>query len=177
MKKQFELELLTIDWLENTDEKEDLCAHGNVLVRIGSTILSDSKKGKWTVSAAALFLLRTITQNHTVAASVGDQLLPCCGFTMWPVAESDDVLVFGCPNGVDWTVEHIPEGVQLTPPGEESVVVSTVEYQEAVLQFADKVYAFYQSSEPKLLPTDPNDAAGYVAFWREWHRRYQQFSL
>ncbi|RPD44565.1 hypothetical protein DNI29_20750 [Hymenobacter sediminis] len=108
MKNQFELKLLAIQWLENADEKEDLCAHGNVLVRIGSTVLSDATSGRWTVSATALFLLRTLTQNHTVAAPVGDQLLPCCGFTMWPLANSDDVLVFGCPNGIDWAVEHVP---------------------------------------------------------------------
>jgi hypothetical protein len=172
MKNQFELKLLTIGWLENTDEQEDLCAHGNVLVRIGSAILSDAEAGRWTVSAAALFLLRTLTQNHTPVTPVGDQLLPCCGFTMWPVDNSADVLVLGCPNGVDWIVEHVPQGIQLTAPCGEGVVISNAEYQEAVLSFAREVHAFYQRSAPKRLPADPEDAAGYELFWREWNRRY-----
>jgi hypothetical protein len=175
MKNQFELKLLTIGWMENLPEEEDRCAHGHVLARIGSTILSDGQRDKWTVSAAALFLLRTLTQNHTPTTPVGDQLLPCCGFTMWPDVTSDDVLLLGCPNGVDWRVEHLPDGVCLTVPAGESVVVATAEYQRAVLRFADEVYAFYQNSKPKLPPNDPEDAAGYTLFWREWHRRYQQF--
>ncbi|MET4106173.1 hypothetical protein [Hymenobacter sp. UYP22] len=172
MKNQFELKLLTIGWMENLPEEEDRCAHGHVLARIGETLLSDEQNDKWTVSAAALFLLRTLTQNHTPTTPVGDQLLPCCGFNLWPDVTSDDVLILGCPNGVDWSVEHITAGVQLTASSGETALLSTEEYQRAVVRFADEVYAFYQSSRPKQLPADPEDAAGYEAFWLEWHRRY-----
>ncbi|MBT2559381.1 hypothetical protein J7E24_16450 [Hymenobacter sp. ISL-91] len=176
MKNQFDLRLLNIGWLENMEEEQDLCAHGQVLARIGNTVVSDASGSSWTVSATALFLLRTLTLNHTPAAPVGDQLLPCCGFAMWPNPDdiSGDVLVFGCPNGVDWSVENTAGGVILTPPEGAQVVITSQEYQHTVLQFVDEVHAFYQTSKPKELPTDPEDAAGYAAFWREWHRRYQQ---
>ncbi|SDX46194.1 hypothetical protein [Hymenobacter psychrophilus] len=178
MKNQFELRLLSIGWMENLDEELDLCAHGKVLARIGNTILSDASQGTWTVSAAALFLLRTLSLDHTPAAPVGDQLLPCCGFTMWPNpdAVSGDVLVFGCPNGADWSVEHTAEEVRLTAPEGEQAVITSQEYQHTVLRFVDEVHTFYQSSKPKAPQDDPEDAAGYEAFWREWHQRYQQVS-
>ncbi|WP_143069722.1 hypothetical protein [Hymenobacter actinosclerus] len=181
MKNQFELQLLTIGWIENLEEELDLCAHGKVLARIGTSIVSDANAPTWTVSAAALYLLRTLTLNHTPAAPVCDQLLPCCGFSMWPdpspeAAATADVLIWGCPNGIDWAVEHFTAGVQLTTPAGEQVIVSHQTYQQAVLQFADEVEAFYQRSQPKARPADAEDAAGYEAFWREWHRRYRQFS-
>ena len=177
MKNQFELQLLTIGWMEGMAEELDLCAHGKVLAHFGGATLSDAAGPGWTVSAAALYLLRTLTLDHTPAAPICDQLLPCCGFAMWPDITSacDDVLICGCPNGIDWAVEHVAAGVQLTAPTGEQVVVSRPAYQQAVLQFADEVEAFYQRSKPKERPADAEDAAGYEAFWREWHRRYRQF--
>ena len=172
MENQFELKLLTISWLENLEEELDRCAHGKVLVRIGGAILSDASADAWTVSAAALYFLRTLTQDHTPINPICEQLLPCCGFAMWPDASSDDVFIMGCPTGIDWAVEHIVEGIRLTAAGGESVVISRQQYQAAVLRFADEVYTFYQSSHPKQLPADPEDAAGYDLFWQEWHRRY-----
>ena len=177
MKNQFELKLLSIGWMEDLEEELDRCAHGEVLARIGNTILSRADKQTWTVSAAALYFLRTLTLNHTPAAPVGDQLLPCCGFAMWPAAAevaSTDVFICGCPNGVDWSVEHVGEEVQLTTSEGERVVMTSQDYRDIVLQFVDEVHAFYQRSKPKQTPTDPEDAAGYELFWREWNRRYQQ---
>ena len=170
----FTLRLLRLQWLAGTPPETDLCAHGQVAVRLGNGVLSD-ETDTWTVSAAALFLLRTLTTDHTAARPVWDQLLPCCGFTMWPDATSGDVLVLGCPRGVDWWVEHHGPHVQLTAPGGEPVLVPFGEYLAQVLAFADQVEAFYQISAPKHVPDDALDAQGYALFWAEWHRRRNQW--
>ena len=174
MEQPFELRLLRLHWLDTLPAEEDLCAHGYVAVRLGKRVLCD-ETDEWTVSAAALYLLRTLTADHTPACPVGDQLLPCCGFTMWPDETSDDVLMMGCPNGVDWQVEHQDNQVQLTAPGDETVRVAFEEYRTQVLRFVDQVEAFYQGSVPKQVPADAYDAQGYERFWVEWHRRRNQW--
>ncbi|QIL74805.1 hypothetical protein [Hymenobacter sp. HDW8] len=176
MVDEFQLELLTIGWLPDLPEDGDLCAHGHVLVRIGNSILSDATLDEWTVSAGALYLLRTLTQNHLPEAPICDQLLPCCGFTMWPHPTSDDVLIFGCTNGIDWNVQHEPDAVRLTAADGATVLLSDKQYQAKVLAFVDAVEHFYQRSQPKNIPADPHDAEGYALFWREWHRRRVAFA-
>ena len=170
MEQPFELRLLSLQWLEGMPEEEDWCAHGQVAVRLGHRVLS-GETDTWTVSAAALFLLRTLAADHTAEHPVGDQLLPCCGFTMWPETTSDSVLVLGCPNGVDWWVEHRGQQVQLTASGGETVLLSFDAYRAQVLAFADEIEAFYQRSAPKEVPADAQDEEGHELFWLKWHRR------
>lgn len=136
MKQKFELRLLNLQWLEGMPAEEELCAHGQVRVRLGDRVLS-GEQDTWTVSAAALFLLRTLPTDHTAEHPVDDQLVPCCGFTMWPDETSEDVVVLGCPNGVDWWVEHQPPQVQLTTPEGEAVLLPFEVYRIQVLEFAD----------------------------------------
>ncbi|GAA4365206.1 hypothetical protein GCM10023185_35330 [Hymenobacter saemangeumensis] len=175
MEQKFELRLLSLQWLETLPAEEDLCAHGQVAARLGGCVLSD-EQNSWTVSAAALFLLRTLTADHTPEHPVGEQLLPCCGHTMWPNETSEDVLVLGCPNGADWWVQHHQKQVQLTAPGGKSVLIPFDAYRTQVLDFVDQVEAFYQRIAPKKAPADAVDARGYELFWAEWHRRRQQWS-
>ena len=44
------------------DDPKDLCLHGNLTVHIGDTILADHG----TVSATALYLLKTLTKDKTL---------------------------------------------------------------------------------------------------------------
>lgn len=176
MADEFQLELLNIGWMAGMSEAEDFCAHGKVLVRIGSSILSDANTDEWTVSAGALYLLRTLTQNHTPKAPVGDQLLPCCGHAMWPDEISNDVFICGCPNGIDWSVQHETDAVRLTAADGATVLLSKQQYQAKVLAFVDAVEEFYQCSKAKNIPADAEDAEGYALFWREWRRRRAAFT-
>ncbi|MCC3160260.1 hypothetical protein LJ737_23690 [Hymenobacter sp. 15J16-1T3B] len=173
----FTLRLLGIRWLDTLDETEDLCAHGSVQVGIGAETVSDASHPEWTVSAAALFLLRTLTRNHSPDEPVGaGQLLPCCGFTMWYFPENGpDTLVLGCPSGIDWTVQHEGDAVRLTTAAGTTAAVPSGEYRAQVLAFADEVERFYHRSKPKSTPTDPLDAAGYARFWEEWQQLREQW--
>ena len=173
MEQSFVLRLLSLRWLDTLPPEEDRCAHGRVVVQLGGAVLSNEEE-EWAVSAAALCLLRTLAADHTPERPVCEHLLPCCGHTMWPDETGADVLLLGCPNGVDWQVEHALGQVQLTAAGE-TVRVPFADYRAQVLGFADQVEAFYQGSAPKQVPADADDAQGYERFWAEWHRRRNQW--
>ena len=54
-----------LHWIDAINDAADLCAHSGVDFRIGDSILVKPSDGDWTVSAAALYLLRTLSQPHT----------------------------------------------------------------------------------------------------------------
>lgn len=94
-----------------------------------------------------------------------------CGFFYIPNQSLDNVVISGCPNGIDWTVKHENNCIVLILEDGTEERVSRKEYQDEVFRFADKIEAFYQQCSPKILPEDEFDRDGYLAFWNEWHRR------
>jgi hypothetical protein len=161
-----------LHWIkDSSDDPTDLCAHGDVEFRIGDDVVLATDGTDLTLSAAALYLLRTLSTPHTKANPVGDHLFPCCGFAMWDVPGDDNVFICGCPNGEDFEVQHdVPgPGVVIRASDGREWRVEWAEWREAVFAFADAVSEFYQSSSPKQ-PSD-EDAPGYEKFLREWQRR------
>lgn len=82
-----------------------------------------------------------------------------------------EVYISGCNKGIDWTVRHQTEGIEIILEDGETTLIDPDEYKKEVFSFADKVERFYLSSSPKKLPEDEFDKNGYLAFWNEWHRR------
>lgn len=100
-----ELQIGDLHWLDPASEEEDLCLHGSFYVKIGEEVVSDETDPTWTISASVLFLFRTLENGHTPEKPVSENLIPCCGFSMYKQEESEDCLVIECPNGINWTVE------------------------------------------------------------------------
>lgn len=155
-------------WMEGSDEREDLCLHGHAVAYIGEEKLEYDA----TVSAAALYLLKTLTENHVIHTD--NQLLPCCGFSIFANDALDNVIIAGCDNGIDWSVFHDGDKVILVLEDGTRDEIRIDEYKKAVFAFADKVEGFYKSCAPKKLPRNKIDREGYIAFWNEWHRRRNQ---
>jgi hypothetical protein len=170
------LQPVRLRWIQGAaDDPKDLCAHGDMDFRIGDDVLLDDSKGKdLTVSAAALYLLRSLSVPHTDESSDGENLFPCCGFNMWDVARQEDVVISGCPNGVDFEVLHEPsnQNVIIRASDGREWRVACSEWRVAVLAFADRVSEFYAACSPKQ-PTD-DDAPGFTKFMAEWERRRGQ---
>ena len=62
----FDIRILSLKWLKQIDESTDLCTHGSVYVRIAGKVILDSNDGdEWTLSAAALNLMRTLEKDYT----------------------------------------------------------------------------------------------------------------
>ena len=164
----FEIRILDLHWINHKDYPEDLCAHGSVYIRIGNKVLDDKKDEEGlTLSAAALYLMRTIGTNYKIG-DFGNQLIPHCGFFIIPNEDLSFVTIQGCPHGFDWTIVH--EGnkvIHIADTGEKGEIILE-EYKRMVLAFADEVEKFYKNSLPKITPIDEFDLKGYKAFWNEW---------
>ena len=164
-----------LGWVRGkADDPEDQCAHGLVEFLIDKTTFVKPEDGTWTVSAAALFLLRTLSLDHTPEDSVTENnyLFPCCGFNVWPSKGKFKVVCSGCPNGIDVRVCHNrKEGTVVisSPKGIETV--SESEWNCAVLGFVAQIQAFYNGNSPKKKITDKLDRSGWKAFWQEWEQR------
>lgn len=161
----FKITVKNLEWIDETkDNPNDLCLHGDAAVEIGEEIFEYSA----TVSSTALYLLKTLTQDHRINEE--NQMLPCCGHFMIPDNDLTNVDIYGCPNGIDWTVLHDKDTIKLITESGRETVISLEEYQKEVFQFVDKIEDFYKKCSPKNLFNE-YDRDCYYAFWNEWHRR------
>lgn len=141
---QFHIDVTELYWIDGSlDAPEDLCLHGHAVAYIGSEKLEYD----CTISATALYLLKTLTENHVI--NEDNQMLPCCGHFYIPDEKLENVTISGCDNGIDWTVEHIGDDVVITLEDGTAVTVPLEEYRLEVYQFVDKIEAYYQSCSPK----------------------------
>lgn len=160
----FKIDVSKFEWINGPeDDPEDLCLHGKVTAHIGDEVLEDSG----TVSASALYLLRSLTQDHKTGEE--NQMIPCCGHFMVAKEDLTEVWISGCPYGTDWLVEQVSGGVKITTDSGKETFVPMDEYRAEVFRFADKVEAYYKACLPKK-PHDEFSRNGYTAFWNEWHR-------
>ena len=166
MDAMFDIDVKDMCWITEGDDPYDLCAHGNMTATIGNEKFEFSG----TVSSTAIYLLKTLTENHLIGED--NQMMPCCGHFLIANDRLDDVRILGCPNGIDWSVIHENDSTIkiITESGKETLV-NLDEYRKIVYKFADKVELFYKSCSDKILPADALDRDGYIAFWNEWKRR------
>ena len=161
----FKIDVTDFAWINGPeDDPSDLCLHGKVTARIGDEVLENHG----TVSSTALYLLRTLTENHQTGQMM--QMIPCCGHFMIANEDLTEVYVDGCPNGTDWLVAQVSGGVKITTDSGKETFVPMDEYREEVYRFSDKVEGYYTASLPKKFH-DEFQKKGYTAFWNEWHRR------
>ncbi len=161
----FKIEVTDFEWIDSPeDDPRDLCLHGKVTAYIGDEVLEDHG----TVSASALYLLRSLTEDHRTGQLM--QMIPCCGHSMIPSDDLSEVYISGCFNGTDWLVQQVSGGVKITTDSGKETFVPMEEYRAEVFRFADRVEAYYKACLPKE-PYDDFSRKGYTAFWNEWHRR------
>jgi len=165
--KPFHIELESLYWIKNdgADDPDDLCLHGHVSVIIGGINFEYDA----TVSAAGLYLLRTLTENHIIHE--GESMLPCCGNSMIANEDLSAVDIFGCPNGLDWSVIHEDGKVKLFAETGKSVTISLENYEDEVFAFANSIESYCNKCLPKNFPAEEAERNGYTAFWNEWKRR------
>ena len=165
----FHMDATGLHWLEGMDERQDHCLHGHGMAVIGERTLEYD----CTVSSTALYLLKSLTEDHIIYEAT-NQMLPCCGHFMFPDSSGENVHISGCPNGIDWTVRHIEGAVELILEDGYTVTVPMEDYRREVLAFVQKIEDFYNAAEPRILPEDEWRRTGYLTFWKEWHRRKEQ---
>ncbi len=166
-----------IHWLDDFDDPDDRCAHGKIRVTIDNKIVVDNLDDPndwWTVSAAAMHLLRTLEFNHTKTNRVAACLVPIEGHHIDHDENNPIVHIetaYPMVAGRNWWVTHSDNEIRLETESGHSILIPFDEYKQQVLSFADKVEAFYISSKPKNLPEDKYDRDAYNKFWAEWKSR------
>lgn len=166
----FSIRASELCWLGGeADDPEDRCLHGHVSVRIGDWM----QEADGTVSATALYLLKTLTEDKVMSPGA-IQMVPCCGHFLIADEAGETVTILGCDTGLDWSVQHRGGEILLTLPSGQQETVNREAYRQEVLRFARQVEAYYQSCTPKVLPEDPFARKGYQTFWKEWHRRFSE---
>lgn len=164
--EKFLIDATDLCWIdESADDADDLCLHGHAIVYIGNERLEFDA----TVSATALYLLKTLTEEHII--HTGIQMLPCCGHFYIPDGKLENVVILGCDRGIDWTVKHSGKDVILILESGTEITITLDEYRQEVYKFADKIEDYYKLCSPKNVPSDEFERNGYIAFWNEWHRR------
>lgn len=162
----FSINASNFSWIDGQkDDPQDLCLHGHAVVHIADCVLEYDA----TVSATALYLLKSITENHIIDEDI--QMLPCCGHTFLANNDRSGVHIVGCPNGIDWSVTHDADTVVLELADGTKDRIPLGEYAKEIFRFADEVEGVYHAYTPKILPEDPFERDGYIAFWNEWYRR------
>ncbi|WP_243129204.1 hypothetical protein [Hathewaya massiliensis] len=168
-KGKFLIKILDLYWLNGEkDDPDDLCLHGDVSVKIGEEVVADSYS--CTVSSTAIYLLKSIEEDHILEES-SNQMLPCCGFFVIPHDTEDTVEICGCPNGIDWSVLHRNGKVKLITEKGHEVEIELNAYKKVVFDFVDEIKSFYDKCSPKNIPTEEFDYNGYIKFWKEWSGR------
>ncbi len=165
---RFRIDAYDFEWITGPeDDPTDKCLHGRAVVRIGDEILEDT----CTVSATALYLLKSLTEDKTFDMEYF--MLPCCGHFYIPNDELTEVYIDGCNLGTDFEVRHTDGGVRLITKEGTEEFVGTEEYEREVFRFSDAIKSVYDSSLPKVFDNDTDDfnRRGYTAFWNEWNRR------
>jgi hypothetical protein len=162
------LDLIDPQWiLGDADDPNDQCAHGFIEFAVDDVQFVTKGDGTWTVSAAALFLLRTITSDHSNENSVAEEndLIPCCGQWICQLEAGRHpytVMSCGAP-GIDPSIIHRGSLVEISLD-EKSASVSVKDWAAAILGFVGQVQEFYDRSSPKKAIEDDLDREGWKYF-------------
>lgn len=165
-----------LNWINGqADDPTDQCAHGKIELSVNNVTLYQTEDEEITVSAACLYLLRTVEDDHTPEFSVaeGNWLFPCCGFNLFPDQGRYKVCCMGCNTGTDVFVQHIGADVVLTRANA-THKVTNVAWAAAVLELVEQVETFYASCRPKAEMDNDLDREGWALFWSEWESRKQR---
>ena len=170
MNNPFELKIIRHHWVKDDgiNDREDLCSHGVLFIRIGKEILSDENTGSWCTTAAGLHLMRTLYADYDPGDYAG-QLIPCCGHFIIPNVDGIRADVHGCFTGIDWIVNHDEGMVELITESGIKTTIPLEDYKKVILEFANSVETFYGNPKLKVLPEDELEKNGFELFWNEWH--------
>ena len=165
----FELRILDLFWLKGLDDCEDLCLHGHVFVQIGEEVVDDGAKSDWTLSVSAYRMLRTIYENHDANDLKTELLITCCGHSMLVDGKTEQLIIFDCPHGINWSVIHEGGNVCLTTKANTQATIPCATYRDIIFAFADQIERFYQSCAPKTF-YDIEDEKAFQKFWTNWKK-------
>ena len=166
----FEIKILRQHWIldDGKDDKNDLCSHGEVYIRLGSEELSNKNSGSWSLSTTGLYLLRSLEQDCQLG-EFSNQFVPHCGQSIYPDSgRKNSVIILGCTDGVDWKIFHHKRRVVFESEKGSKAELSLDKYRKMVLEFTNEIEKFYGNPKDKVVPDDEFEKDGFNQFWAEW---------
>ncbi|MBN1564310.1 MAG: hypothetical protein JXA10_10760 [Anaerolineae bacterium] len=196
----------------NEDTVFDLCSHGLIrLVIDGQIILPTEENDSYGISESALAMLRSLDSNHYSDSRAEFILAHCKPKRTWrgwvypelpeyepkpTVAERmifhgcGTLLMSGCSVGVDWTVEHKSNFIQIsnvirydgngraqfTHFPSINISVPKDRYRQQVVSFAQEVKTFFDGN-PDRVPVNLWDFEQHEVFWEEFNRLLAKHSI
>ena len=155
---QFNITASNFHWITGAaDDPEDKCLHGHVCVTIGGK----SFEADGTISATALYLLKSLTEDH-IPTQHDLQMVPCCGHFYVANDDLTEVTIIGCDTGLDWSIRHDGRTVLLTAPDGTLADVPYGDYLYKVCRFADQVERYYDRCAQKVISDDEFEKNGYA---------------
>lgn len=82
--------------------------------------------------------------------------------------QTDELMIIGCDNGLDWDVYHEAGQVILTSASGTKTTLPLSEYRETILVFARAIEAFYVQCTPKRTPNEVWEQLAHERFWETW---------
>ena len=120
-----------LHWLNNSSPENDWCVYGGFTLTNNNEMIIAAANEVLTLSAAVIFLLRTIEKDHSFGTKICEQLIPKCA-DMY-VITSGQVGFIICPFGIDWWVEHSNEKVISVFEDDREIIASFKDHIPAVL--------------------------------------------
>ena len=161
-----------LHWITETDSEYDLCVHGGFTFSFNKKIIIDASKEEFTLSAAVIFLLRTIERDHSFGNKICEKIMPECADITFIKKVDNQVQFITCPYGIDWWVEHSNGNITIIFEDGTEIKTTLKDYIQAIIRFADNIKAFYDKSKPKSFQMD-EDYQAFNAFRDEWARRIE----
>jgi len=173
-----EIKILRQHWIKDDgkNDREDICSHGELFIRFGSKILSNTEDGAWALNVCGLFLMRSLGKDCGID-EFENYMAPCCGHFWVPNDENNFVTIQGCNMGIDWKTEHLKNDVKLTSEKGDSCEIPFDEYRNIVAKFINEVEDFYGDPKLKVIPNDKFDQDGFNQFWAEWNSLKLKWSI
>lgn len=172
----FSLKLLDQYWIDkNPQNTTDLCSHGLISLTVNEVVISDEQDVDWTVSTAALALLRTLNTDF-IDSDQYPPLIPHCG----------QLGMIGCPISISWDVIHLQDTILLknfykNPSTNEKhkiifegleILLPKLLYIRKIIQFADAIQYFFKPT-PRSFSND-YEQQEHELFWLEFNKLLQK---
>lgn len=179
MERKFEIKTLNQKFL--SDDPEEPCSHGQLIIKINNIVISNEEDGDWVINEAALSLMRTVRfgypnadlspPSYYSAGITEDTLINCCS-----------VYMFFCPSSIKWDVTLLENEVKLSNiekneqriHPEFQVVLARNEYARTIYEFALESYKFF-GDHRRFVKSSWEQFEGQInKFWKEYeeHLKY-----
>lgn len=165
---RFELRMLNQHFL--TDDLAEPCSHGQIFLKVNSTVISNEDDGDWVINEAAISLMRTVRYGfpnaevppprYYSAGILEETLINCCGAYM-----------LFCPSNIKWRITISDDEVTLSEfIKDEHINFGDIQVTLKMSMYAEIVYEFAKQSIDYFIGKNVD-----ITGWEQFEGQYNEF--